>query len=122
MRNTETIATGVCLAALMLSGCGAREADLYARLQHEDPSVRIEAMRQAVRLGDDAALPYLVENLNDSDADVRLFAIVALERMTGERMSYEHYAPAGRRRESIERWRRWLSESVASADEAANER
>ena len=100
---------GVCLAALASPGCDASGGGtLYQRLQHEDPAVRIEAMRQAVRQNDDQALPYLVDRLNDSETDVRFFAIVALEKMTGRRMGYEHYAPATQRAEAVERWRAWL--------------
>jgi hypothetical protein len=111
---------GVCLAALASLGCDAPGENLYQRLQHEDPSVRIEAVRQAARQDDTQALPYLVDRLNDSEADVRFFAILALEKMTGERMGYEYYAPACERAEAVKRWRQWLQRRGQSATQPAS--
>jgi HEAT repeat protein len=108
------------LAALVSSGCDAPGGTLYQRLQHEDPSVRIQAMCQAARQNDTEALPYLVDRLNDDEADVRFFAIVALEKMTGQRMGYEHYAPALERAEAVERWRQWLRRRGQSATQPAD--
>lgn len=78
-------------------------------------------MRQAAREKDMSATPYIVEQLNDGDADVRFFAIMSLEKITGERLGYEHYAPAAERDEAVERWRRWLRQRTDTDGEGANE-
>ncbi|MFW6065561.1 MAG: HEAT repeat domain-containing protein [Planctomycetota bacterium] len=114
MNKLPVMVVGIAMAtAFALSGCDSAGGDLYQRLQHEDPSVRIQAMRQAAETKDMAAAPYIVEQLNDSDADVRMFAIMSLEKMTHRRLGYEHYAPAAQREEAVERWRQWLREHNA---------
>lgn len=121
MKKLPAIWVGIALATVLaLSGCDSAGGDLYQRLQHEDPSVRIEAMRQAADAKDMAAAPYIVEQLNDSDADVRMFAVMSLEKMTGRRLGYEHYAPAGQREEAVERWRQWLREHAAETQPATD--
>lgn len=111
---------GLCLAALASLGCdGPAGGSLYQRLQHEDPSVRIEAIRQAARQNDAQAIPHIVERLNDTQTDVRFFAIVALEKMTGRRMGYQYYAPRSERARAQERWREWLRSREAAATRPA---
>ncbi|MGC9454491.1 MAG: HEAT repeat domain-containing protein [Phycisphaerae bacterium] len=115
MDKLPLIWAATALAAVFaMPGCDSPGGNLYQRLQHEDPSVRIEAMRQAAEAKDMAAAPYIVEQLNDSDADVRMFAIISLEKITGRRLGYQHYAPAAQRDEAIERWRQWLREHAST--------
>lgn len=103
---------GLCiLAALsMLAGCGnGSSGSLYQRLQDEDPHVRIQAIKQACQQGDPDALPHMVDRLADGDRDVRVFAIIGLEKMTGRTMGYRHWAPADERDQAVARWRDWLA-------------
>ena len=96
----------------MVSGCGSPtpRSSLYQQLQDEDPSVRIQAIHHAGQAKDPQAVPYLVDRLSDSDSDVRFFAIVALQKITGQTMGYDFYAPSPQRDAAIQRWRQWLQE------------
>lgn len=89
------------------SGQPAGEA-LYSRLQNEDPGVRIQAMVQAADADDQKAVPYLVEDLGNDDSDVRMFAYVALKKITGQTMGYEYFDTRRAREQAIARWRQWL--------------
>lgn len=96
---------------LALAGCsnGGGGLSIYLRLQDDDPDVRIQAMAQAVESHDPQAVPYLVENLGSGNGDVRLFASLALEKLTGQTMGYEYYASPSQREQAIELWRKWLA-------------
>ena len=100
----------LCAAASLVQGCLLGTKDLYQQFQHEDPSVRIEAVHRAGSSGDNKALPYLVDRLSDSEADVRFYAIIALEKLTGQRHGYRSWAPAADREKAVMRWRSWLDE------------
>ncbi len=59
----------------------------------------------------------LVGNLSDGDGAVRLFSSVALRKLTGQDFEYKAYGTLVERRESIERWTRWLeSEGLLARD------
>ena len=110
MKELRTIllaAVGVWVCST--AGCGPPPADLYARLQHEDPSVRNRAIAIAGRTRDQGAVPYLVDRLTDSQKDVRFFAILSLKRITGETMDYRYYDPPEKRKEAVRRWREWVA-------------
>jgi len=89
------------------------ERTLYGRLQSSNEDVRMEAILQAGREKDPKAVPYLVDRLGDSYAEVRFAAIVALEKITGADRGYRYWAPTANRERAIGRWRQWL-ESRAS--------
>lgn len=93
----------------------------YERLQHEDPAVRIKAVLDAGRWKDAKALPYLVDRLTDSEAEVRFLAVLALRRITGVEHGYLYYKSALERAEAVGRWRAWLASraSGGSASRAA---
>ncbi|MBL7220733.1 MAG: HEAT repeat domain-containing protein [Phycisphaerae bacterium] len=100
----------ISLSACFLAGCGGRR-DIAADFQDEDPKTRIAAIRGAGREKLESAVPYLVDRLTDSEAEVRMFAIIALQEITGLAHGYRHYDPATLRQEAVERWRKWLSGS-----------
>ena len=64
-----------------LSGCTSSNR-LADRLQSESVSERIKACIEAGEECDRTVLPLLVERLEDDDADVRFFAILALKKIT----------------------------------------
>lgn len=74
-----------------------------------DPSVKIPSYKKAVREKDRRAVPQLVEDLDSDDPAVRLYAIGALERMTGDRFGYVFYEGEEQRRPAVDRWRAWLA-------------
>ncbi len=84
-------------------GCAPRASE--GGLESDNPAAQLYAIRRAGASGDAAAAPKLVEHLESDDPAVRMFAILALEQLTGERMGYNPYAPAPERREAVERWR-----------------
>jgi len=97
----------ISLSACSLAGCGGQR-DIAGDFQDEDPKTRIAAIRSAGREKLESAVPYLVDRLTDSEAEVRMFAIIALQEITGLTHDYRHYDPATLRQEAVERWRKWL--------------
>lgn len=77
----------------------------------DDPAVRIRAMREAVDRERRDLLPSLVNRLEDDDPAVRLFAIVALERMTGQRFAYRPESDRSERQAAVAAWRTYLKEN-----------
>ncbi len=100
----------LCIVMFILAGgCIPEGSNLYTKLQSEDPSVRLEAIHTAGQGKDPKTLPYLVDRLSDSEQEIRFFAILALERITGQTMGYEYYGPVAQRNEAVRRWRDWLA-------------
>jgi len=108
----------IFLSACFLVGCGGQR-DIAGDFQDEDPKTRIAAIRGAGQDKLESALPYLVDRLTDSEAEVRMFAIIALQEITGLTHDYHHYGGAAARREAVERWRKWL---VSKRGESAETR
>lgn len=94
--------------SLLAGACQAPRPDPDVR--HPDPSVKIPAMKKAVREQDRAAIAPLIDDLDNDDPAVRLYAIEALERMTGETHGYQYWDDAKDRAPAIMRWRAWLAE------------
>ena len=98
--------------AVLLSSCAGGGPTLYQRLQDEDAKVRIAAVVEAGQTKDRKALALLVERLNDSEKDVRLYAIIALERITGQTLGYQFYEPSEARERAVERWRQYVAKAA----------
>lgn len=111
MVDARTIVVRLLLAALPLAvaSCAQDRSQLYRQLQSDDPAERIAAMRQTADLGDANAVPLVVESLDSPNSDVRLFAQVALKKMTGHTMGYSHYDSVQDRQQALQRWRQWLA-------------
>jgi len=117
---SRSVWLGLAIAAL--GGCnGPAEADRYAGFQNEDPAVRNQAIHQAGQAKDRQALPFLVDRLTDSQEDVRLFAFIALRRITGKTMGWRHYEPPQKRAEAVARWRVWLASGRKDATTTSQE-
>ena len=111
----------LCIAAAMLCSCGRGfigQNEIYDHLQSEDPGVRIEAIHQAGEQKLVKAVPYLIDRLTDSEEEVRMFAIIALEKITGERRRYVYYAPAAERRRIADEWRKHWKAHVKMGQKA----
>ena len=87
---------------LLCTGC-APPANLGG-FDSPDPASKLYAIRQAGESGDAKHIPQLVEQLDSDDPAVRLFAISALERITGQRLGYNPYADESTRRSTIDNW------------------
>jgi len=102
------------LAVLTVCGCSSCHS-LEERFESEDPSMRMGAVLEAGRKADPACAAHLVDCLTDSEAEIRLGAILALEKMTGTRRGYCYYHPAAARAEAVGRWRDWLKGGRATS-------
>lgn len=116
MRMWRDILSSVLLASL-LAGCGSRTPakPLYERLQSGQESEVAQAAVDAGQAGDRRAVPYLIEALQHDAADVRLFAIASLRKITGQDFGYRPWAPVPQRDAAVERWRLWWSGPSATA-------
>lgn len=106
-------AAGVVLLGAV--GCGPPRPKYPAALNAERPDDRIWAIQKAGQLKDRDVLGILVDRLGDEDPAVRMYTIVALERITGTRLGYAHHGPEVERRRAMERWRRYVSERAGEA-------
>ena len=126
MKNLRWVVVAAvgCSAAVILSGCdGANPSNpLAMKLQHYDPNVRTEGIRQAARTKDPVALPYLVDRLTDSQPHVRFFAIKALREVSGQSFGYKHYQPPRQRWQAVLRWRQWLVGRAATPPAPSGDR
>jgi len=100
--------------AVAPAGCEMQTGS-YRDFEDEDPRIRLAAIVRAGQTRDAAAARYLVDRLSDSETDVRLFAIVALRKITGRTFEYRHYEPRRRRAEAVARWRHWLKHRAEAA-------
>jgi hypothetical protein len=73
-----------------------------------DPSVKIPAYKKAVRKHDKAAIRQLVKDLENDDPAVRLYAIHALQEMTGETFGYRYFETDEQRKPAVRKWQQWL--------------
>lgn len=76
------------------------------------------AVAQAARQEDRASIPNLILVLESSDPAQRMLAIGALERMTGQSLGYEYWAPRPVRDEAIARWKAWWQTHGGSLPES----
>ncbi len=95
------IFTGVGLLGAW--GCGSSPVT-KGGLHSPDPQTRLEHIAAAARAENTDAIPALIENLDADDPAVRLYSIMALEKLTGTRMGYQAYAPLAQRQAAINRW------------------
>src|SRR5438046_10677977 len=100
--------------AVFMAGCG-RVGALRARINSEDSSERILAIRQAGDQKDVSAVRLLVDRLEDEDAAVRLFAIAALEKITGQRFGYDYGQSAELRAKSVKKWRQYVRSAAQAS-------
>lgn len=102
----------------MALGCGAcadSAQSLRRRLESFDPAVRVRAVMIVAEKGLTSLIPALVDRLDDEDSAVRLYTILALEKLTGQRLGYAYAAPRVQRRAAIENWRRYVHDSVRTS-------
>ncbi len=92
-----------------LGGCVATGGSIRERMTNEDPAIRIRAIGDVAKAGDSSLLPDVVERLDDGDSAVRMYAIVALEKMTGTRLGYSYADPPSKRTRAISAWRDYVS-------------
>jgi hypothetical protein len=104
---------------LVAASCGIQIPPYPKGLESEDPYVRGRTIQMAADRNDRAVLPMLVNRLEDEDPGVRVLAIVALERLTGERLGYNYGDPDPQRARAVKRWRAYLQGGGSSATQPA---
>ena len=116
--------TGKALLACALAGCAISVGSLSGGctaprgplvVTDPDPSVKIPAIKKAVRKKDRGAVKQLVADLDSDDPAVRFYAINGLQRITGERLGYDYYADDEARRAAVRRWQDWANGRVQEA-------
>lgn len=94
------------IVLLAVGGLGCRASPRDPRwLASDYPLDRVRAAVALAEAGDARAVPRLVDLLADDDRGVRLYSILALERLTGQTYDYVYYAPQPQRDAAVERWR-----------------
>ena len=103
------------LSIVLVGACGNPMPPYPTGIHDADPGVRIRAIRMAGDRQDREVLPLLIERLEDEDEAVRLYAILAIEKITGTRLGYEYRKPAAERARAVRRWRHYLQQEMAPA-------
>ena len=108
---------GLCPLArtICMLGCSAVAASCTAprpplTVTHEDPGIKIPAIKKAVREKDKSVVPRLIEELNSDDPAVRFYAIGALQELTGQTFGYQYFQDEEGRKPALEKWKKWLAE------------
>lgn len=104
----------------VLAGCGnsfKRDVGL-ADLDSRNPAVRIMAVKWAGDNKVSAAVPRLVDFLEDEDPSVRFYAIEGLQRITGTDEGYDYKAGVQQRAAAVKRWREFVGQSESQDDES----
>jgi HEAT repeat protein len=92
--------------AFTATGCGPT---INADFDSAEPAARNAAIVEAASKNDRAAVPDLVRMLDSDDPATRLLAINALEKITGERLGYEHTAQEHERVKAVDQWRAYVA-------------
>ncbi|KKL50306.1 hypothetical protein LCGC14_2306820 [marine sediment metagenome] len=113
----NSLLAAMALWTASLTGCTARmpRLPIAAALQSGAPAQRSDGCIRAGEARDEQVVPLLVERLEDRWPEVRMFAIGALKRITGQTHGYRHFASYADRAEAVGRWRQWLK-STRRAD------
>jgi HEAT repeat protein len=90
----------------MLS-CGGASREI-ATMHSVNPLDRALAAVQAANSGNAQSVGALVDLLEDPDPGVRMYAILALRRLTGEDYGYRFYESVTQRNLAVARWREAL--------------
>lgn len=96
-------AAGLATALCLTPACAPPPAS-EGGFDAEDPASKLYAIRAAGTQSDQTKIPELIEQLNSDDPAVRMYAILALEKITGDRKAYDPYAPAHERNAAVRRW------------------
>ena len=103
---TPTHAT-VLLAALLLALTGCTHPREPKTVTNPNPVGKIPGDVIAVKEHDLSAVPQLITDLQSDDAAVRLYAIHALHKLTGQNLGYRYYDSDENRAAAVQRWQQW---------------
>ncbi|MFN0135539.1 MAG: HEAT repeat domain-containing protein [Phycisphaerae bacterium] len=109
MFKSAWVASCVCLVAAWTAGCASEQAR-REQLRSASALERARAAAFLAEAGDPKAVHSLVDLLEDSDDVVRMYGILALQRLCGESFGYQYHAAESQRTAAISRWREALRE------------
>lgn len=98
-------AAAFAIGSMLSCGGAPRQAEA---LRSANPFERSVAAVRAAESGDAEAVATLVDLLEDRDPAVRMYAILALRRLTAKDYGYRYYAELGERVRAVARWREAL--------------
>ena len=98
------------------TGCARRRASF----DDDDPASQLAALDRAVETNDRSNVPDMIRLLDSDDPAVRMFAILGLERMTGQTHGYDFAASEPERDAAADRWVAWYN-SESGADQPIRE-
>ena len=107
----------VVVLAAALCACTQPRPSLL--ISDPELTVKIPAMKKAVREKDKKAAGDLVKELDSDDPAVRFYALESLQRLTGQRFGYEYYYDKDQRKPSLKRWQQWLAQQEAAATQGS---
>ena len=93
------------LCGIWVAGC---TSSVQVGLDSPEALGRSLAIREAGEARSTASVPLIVDRLEDEDEAVRMYAILALERITGQRFGYDYGKSAAGRAPAVERWREFV--------------
>ena len=102
--RSRLVAALLAALVVVIQGCTSN-AMQRRRLASDYPLDRAQAAVALAQAGDAGAVHRLVELLDDDDRGVRLYTILALERLTGRTYGYVYYASQSERDAAVARWR-----------------
>lgn len=106
-RCSPHLHSSVFICGLALLGCSGYTGP--RSVVNEDPAVKIPEIREAVARGDKSVMPHLVNDLDNDDPAVRLYAIGALQRLSGQNIAYDWTEEdRAARRPAIDKWRAYV--------------
>jgi hypothetical protein len=105
-----TVVVAGCVASTPTAGT------IYQRLQSEDPAVRSEAIVEAGKTKNAKTVPLLIDRLSDTQPDIRMFAGVALRKITGKDFGWQSWDSRTDRDQAIRRWRQWAKKTASAVE------
>jgi len=113
MSRWATVAAG----AAVLGACAPPAS--RGGFDSPDPAAKLYAIERAMKHGDRAAVPQIVEQIDSDDPAVRMLAISALQKLTGETRGYRYDDPPYLRQDAV---RRWAEAAGAGSSETGQKR
>lgn len=115
----RNVSVYIAALTLLLCSCVAPMPPYPKGFDSKDPGVRIQTIRMAGDRQDQSVVPQLVNRLEDEDEAVRMFAILALEKITRTRLGYNYTDPEPVRGRAVKRWRAYLQSGGQTATQPA---
>ena len=118
--RSATVAAALVFVAVAM-GCQPPRAE-EGGFESADPASKLYAIHRAGMQSDANAVPQLIGQLDSDDPAVRMYAIVALEKITGQRKGYSPYDPPHKRAAAVQRWAREYRQANVSEPDPSTTR